>query len=204
MLYQIEEWKTVKDKLFNEFNIEIKRSDIGVDDFYVSGTVMHEVPGYDYLSDEELFKRLNALQEITGEIYVIVDTCYKNGFGPFFLQAEKLEGLLRHHREIFKQIFFCIDVIIISFSEKKVWMFHHSGYVGLFDYSQLVNKSIENIVSRNSVGRMLYRIEDWQTIKDKIFQSFKINIEKTEFGIDAFVNCSTILQETLDIEQIFF
>lgn len=30
---------------------------------------MYEVPGYDQLTDEELFKHLNALQEITGEIY---------------------------------------------------------------------------------------------------------------------------------------
>lgn len=165
MLYQIEEWKTVKDKLYNEFKIEIKKRTIGVDDFDVPGTVMYEVPHFEDLTDEELFKCLNALQKITGEIYVIVDTCYKNGFGPFFLEAEKLEGLIRHHHEIFKEMFFDTNAIIISFLEKKVWMFHHSGFVGLFDYSQLVNKSIENIVSHNSVGRMLYRIEDWQTIK---------------------------------------
>lgn len=83
MLYQIEEWKTVRDKLFNEFKIEIKKRVIGVDDFYIPGTVMYEVPGYDQLTDEELFKHLNALQEITGK-YIIIDICYKNGFGPFF------------------------------------------------------------------------------------------------------------------------
>lgn len=138
MLYQIEEWKTVKDKLFNEFNIEIKKSMIGVDDFDIPGrTIMYQIPvrvWYDRLDDEELFARLNALQEITGEIYVIVNTCYKNGFGPFFLEAEKLEGLIKHYYEIFKQTFFDTNAIIISFLEKKVWMFHHEGFVGLFEY----------------------------------------------------------------------
>ena len=137
MLYQIEEWKTVREKLFNEFKITSKSSQIGVDDFYLPGTVMHEVPDFENLTDEELFKHLKALQPITGEIYVVVDICYKNGFGPFLLEAERLEGLIEHHYEMFKQMFFDTDAIIISFLQKKVWMFHHSGFVGLFDYSRL-------------------------------------------------------------------
>ena len=27
-------------------------------------------------------------------------------------------------------------LLIISLNEKVVWMFHHSGFVGLFDYSK--------------------------------------------------------------------
>lgn len=139
MLYQIEEWQTVRDKLFKEFKIESKRTKIGVDDFDIPGTVMHEVSNFENLTDEELFKCLNALQKITGEIYVIVNICYRNGFGPFLLESEKLEGLIKYHYEIFKQMFFDTNAIIISFVEKKVWMFHHSGFVGLFDYNQLAN-----------------------------------------------------------------
>ena len=31
-------------------------------------------------------------------------------------------------------VFFDTDAIIISFPMKRVWMFHHSGYIGLFCY----------------------------------------------------------------------
>ena len=92
---------------------------------------MYEVPGYDHLTDEELFKRLNALQEITGEIYVIVDICHRDGFGPFILEADQLGELIENYYRIFSEHFYDADVIIISFSEKVVWFTNCSDFVGL-------------------------------------------------------------------------
>ena len=45
-----------------------------------------------------------------------------------------MEKLVSCHQRIFSELFFDTDAIIISFPMKRVWMFHHSGYIGLFCY----------------------------------------------------------------------
>lgn len=39
----------------------------------------------------------------------------------------------------FEKLFFDTDAIIISFPMRLVWMFHHSGYIGLFSYGERRN-----------------------------------------------------------------
>ena len=134
MLYQIETWHEVRERFREELDGAVCRMKFGVDDINVPGTAMIPVPDYEELSDEELYLRLAGLCEPDGELYVITDICYKDGFGPFRLQAEKMEKLVSCHQRIFSELFFDTDAIVISFPMKRVWMFHHSGYIGLFCY----------------------------------------------------------------------
>lgn len=135
MLYQIEEWENVTERV-SAMGISVRLKKITVDDFYIPGTKMVEVPDFCNLSDEELLLYLEELRPLSGEICVITDICYREGFGPFLLEADRLEGLVKNHRAIFSDDFFSTDAVIISFQERMVWMFHHSGLVGLFDYGR--------------------------------------------------------------------
>lgn len=139
MLYQIENWHNLRDRFRKELDENVCQMKFGVDDINVPGTAMIPVPDFEKLSDEELFSRLRALWEPVGELYVITDICYRKGFGPFCLQAEKLEQLVKCHQGIFQELFFDTDAIIISFPMRLVWMFHHSGYIGLFYYGERRN-----------------------------------------------------------------
>ena len=131
MLYQIEEWKTVKDKLFNEFNIEIKKRIIGIDAFDSCPVILQEPLDVENVSDEEIFWILDDLHEITGEICFITQICYKEGFGPFLLEADRLGELIENYYRIFEEHFFKKNVIIISFSQKVVWLVNCLGAVEL-------------------------------------------------------------------------
>jgi len=135
MLYQIENWHVVREIVKNELGINILKMRFGVDDFYIPETTMIEVPNFENLSDEELFDKLNKLHNMSGSLYVISHICYKNGFGPFLLEADKIKLLVINYANIFSEKFFDTNVIIISVNEKLVWMFHHSGFLGLFNYN---------------------------------------------------------------------
>lgn len=135
MLYQIENWHTVRKKLIKELGINILKMRFGVDDFYIPGTNMIELPNYEDLSDKEVYEKLKKLHKMEGNLYVITHICYKNGFGPFLLDADKLDNLIENYANIFSENFFDTNAIIISVSRKIVWMFHHSGFLGLFDYN---------------------------------------------------------------------
>lgn len=55
------------------------------------------------------------------------------------LSDEDLFSRLRALREPVGELFFDTDAIIISFPMRLVWMFHHSGYIGLFCYGERRN-----------------------------------------------------------------
>ena len=136
MLYQIEDWKTVKENVQKALNIKISREKFSVNAFDLPGTKMIKVPDFENLSDDELFQILINLHNLSGMLYVVTHICHKDGFGPFLLEANRLEGLVKNYVNIFQETFFDTNAIIISLNEKLVWMFHHSGFVGLFDYSK--------------------------------------------------------------------
>lgn len=135
MLYQVENWNTVREKVRKNFGISILKMRFGVDEFYIPGIKMIELPNFEDLTDEELYDKLKNLKDMSGTLYVITHICYKDGFGPFVLKADKLSGLVKNYANIFSENFFDTNAIIISMSEKTVWMFHHSGYLGLFNYN---------------------------------------------------------------------
>ena len=135
MLYQVENWHIVREKVIKELGISISRMKFGVDDFYIPGINMIELPNFEDFSDKELYNKLNNLHHITGSLYVITHICYKEGFGPFLLEADKLDKLVENYANIFSENFFDTNAIIISVEEKLVWMFHHSGFIGLFNYN---------------------------------------------------------------------
>lgn len=135
MLYQVENWHMVRDKITKSLGINLLKMRFGVDDFYILGTKMIELPNFEDLSDEELYDKLKNLKAMSGTLYVITHICYKDGFGPFVLEADKLSGLVKNYVSIFSENFFDTNAIIISINEKTVWMFHHSGFLGLFNYN---------------------------------------------------------------------
>lgn len=135
MLYQIENWHITRDRVIEELGINLQRMRFGVDDFYIPGLEMIKVPDFEELSDSELFEKLKSLYPMRGTLCVVVHICYQEGFGPILLDADNLEVLVKNFSNIFSEHFFDTNVIIISLSEKIVWMFHHSGFVGLFDYN---------------------------------------------------------------------
>ena len=86
----------------------------------------HETLDIEQISDEELFWILDDLHEITGEICFITQICYKEGFGPFLLEADRLGELIENYYRIFGEHFYDKNVIIISFSQNVVWIANSS------------------------------------------------------------------------------
>lgn len=135
MLYQITPWSTVVQKVQEELSINIKNKGyITVDDFLVPAKPLEAIHNFEDLSDKEIFERIKRLSEISGEVFVITDVCYRKEFGPFKVSSEHLAEFVCNHELIFSERFVETDVLIISLCKKLLWMFHHSGDVGLFDY----------------------------------------------------------------------
>lgn len=135
MLYQMMPWSTVCRKVQEELSINLKNKGyITVDDFLVPAKPLDEIYNFENLSDKEIFERIKRLSEISGEVFVITDVCYREKFGPFIVSSERLDEFVCNHEFMFSEKFVETDVLIISLCKKMVWMFHHSGYVGLFDY----------------------------------------------------------------------
>lgn len=139
LLYQMTPWSTVVQKVQEELSINIKNKGyITVDDFLVPAKPLEAIHNFENLSDKDIFERIKRLSEISGEVFVITDVCYRKEFGPFIVSSERLDEFVCNHELIFSERFVETDVLIISLCKKLVWMFHHSGYVGLLDYKNTV------------------------------------------------------------------
>ena len=131
MLYRIEDWQTIKDKISQSFKINIEKTEFEIDTFDKCSAILQETLDIEQISDEELFWILDDLHEITGEICFITQICYKEGFGPFLLEADRLGELIENYYRIFEEHFYDKNVIIISFSQKVVWLVNCLGFVEL-------------------------------------------------------------------------
>ena len=129
MLYGVADWQTVKDKIFQSFKIKIENKEFGIDSFELCPKILQKALDIEQISDEEIFWILDDLHEITGEICFITQICYNEGFGPFLLKAERLGELIENYYRIFSEHFYDKNVIIISFSQKVVWLVNCLGFV---------------------------------------------------------------------------
>lgn len=128
MLYRIEDWQVIKDEISERFKINIEKTKFGSDAFDSCPKILQKAIDVKKISDEELFWILDDLHEITGEICFITQICYKEGFGPFLLEANRLGELIENYYRIFGEHFYDANVIIISFSEKVVWLVDCLGF----------------------------------------------------------------------------
>jgi hypothetical protein len=85
--------------------------------------------------DEEVAARLWRLVDRPGDelLIVVTDACYGAGVGPFFVTGGMLDGLISGHAELFGDVFFSGDFVILAPGTGRVIVGHHEGLVGSVD-----------------------------------------------------------------------
>lgn len=95
----------------------------------------YNLNGWETLDDNEIFKNLNDLREITGVIYIITEASYRNNLGPFELKGEQLSSFIEGYTEQCSECFFNGDVVITNLVKRLLWIFHHEGVFTFIDRS---------------------------------------------------------------------
>ena len=79
------------------------------------------------LSDVEVLVYLQKLHYMSGILYVITDYCYEKKCGPFVVDANHINEFVEIFSTAFGEAFYSTDVIVISFTEKLIWVLFHEG-----------------------------------------------------------------------------
>ena len=79
------------------------------------------------LSDVEVLVYLQKLHYMSGILYVITDYCYEKKCGPFVVDANHINEFVENFSTAFGEAFYSTDVIVISFTEKLIWVLFHEG-----------------------------------------------------------------------------
>lgn len=79
------------------------------------------------LSDVEALVYLQKLHYMSGILYVITDYCYEKKCGPFIVDANHINKFVENFSAAFGEAFYSTDVIVISFTEKLIWVLFHEG-----------------------------------------------------------------------------
>ena len=79
------------------------------------------------LSDVEVLVYLQKLHYMSGILYVITDYCYEKKCGPFVVDANHINEFVENFSTAFGEAFYSTDEIVISFTEKLIWVLFHEG-----------------------------------------------------------------------------
>lgn len=79
------------------------------------------------LSDVETLEYLKKLHCMNGILYVVTDYCYEKECGPFIVDANQINDFVKNFLLIYGQAFYSTDIIVISFTEKLIWVLFHEG-----------------------------------------------------------------------------
>ena len=58
---------------------------------------------------------------------MITDYCYEKKCGPFVVDANHINEFVENFSTAFGEAFYSTDVIVISFTEKLIWVLFHEG-----------------------------------------------------------------------------
>ena len=79
------------------------------------------------LSDIEALEYLQKLHCMRGTLYVITDYCYEKKCGPFIVDSNQINNFVKKFFEVYGETFYSTDIIVISFTEKLIWVLFHEG-----------------------------------------------------------------------------
>lgn len=70
---------------------------------------------------------LECLHIMNGELCVITDYCYEKQSGPFIVDAKQMKDFVKTFFEVYGEAFYSTEIIIINFTEKRIWVLFHEG-----------------------------------------------------------------------------
>lgn len=116
-------WNEFNDKMNNRFGMIFKR----VDDLYFNVASKMNIGEDIEIEDIQALKYLQDLFPMRGKLYVITDTCYHNGNGPYAVDSGKVDNFVYTYMEEYGEPFFSTDIIIVNFEDKLIWVLFHEG-----------------------------------------------------------------------------
>lgn len=94
----------------------------------------HQLRGWENMTDAEILKNLEDLQPIQGEVHVVSDGCYRDGFSPFRCPGESLAERSEAHQDWAGTPLIDCDLLIINLVRRRIWAFHHEGVYAVLDF----------------------------------------------------------------------
>lgn len=117
-------WNEFNNKMSNVFGKNFRT----IDELYFNVEKEKNIGERRMLDDYQVLKYLQELHKIEGAVYVITDLCYEKKYGGvFFVEENNLEEFVQTYKNKFGEAFYSTDIIIINFSRKLIWVFHHEG-----------------------------------------------------------------------------
>jgi hypothetical protein len=136
---------------WDEFNHQLKEV-FGkrmrlVDDLSFNVIMRLDVGGeFVKLNDMESLDCLQYMRKMDGELCVITDYCYKKKCGPFLVDASEINNFVKDFHAEYGEVFCSTDVIVISFTDKLIWVLFHEGIYwlskGNYPFSTTPRRSI--------------------------------------------------------------
>lgn len=116
---------------WDEFNHQLKEV-FGkrmrlVDDLYFNVIKRMDIGEFTELEDMQSLNYLQDLCEMSGELCVITDYCYEKECGPFIVDASEINNFVKDFHAEYGEVFCSTDVIVISFTDKLIWVLFHEG-----------------------------------------------------------------------------
>ena len=102
---------------------------------------LHE---WETMTDDDIFQRIMpAKQDVFETILIVTDASFIKA-GPFLLQIGDLLEFAKLHIAQFKENVFNGDVVIVLGANKKIVLFHHSGFYTLLNFGQIATQETSN------------------------------------------------------------
>lgn len=120
-------WSEFENRMERVFGKKFNRKYSKVDELFFNVERQIKFGEENELSDSEALKYLQTLHSMSGELCVITDYCYEKNCGPFVIKAEDINNFVEKFQAFYGQAFNETDLIIVSFSEKMIWVLFHEG-----------------------------------------------------------------------------
>lgn len=117
-------WAEFDAKLYEVFGKKMRIAD----DLYFNIVKQTVIGERSHIEDMEVLNFLQNLQEMEGELCVVVDYCYYKKCGPFIVNANEIYDFVEEFYDEYGETLYSLsDVIIINFEKKTIWVLFHEG-----------------------------------------------------------------------------
>lgn len=120
-------WSEFENRMNCEFGKKFSRKGSKIDELFFNVESQINFGEENELSDSKALEYLQTMHSMSGELCVITDYCYERNCGPFVLDAEKINFFVEKFQVTYGEAFYATDIIIVSFSEKMIWVLFHEG-----------------------------------------------------------------------------
>ncbi|MGL5352059.1 MAG: hypothetical protein ACRDA5_01890 [Clostridium sp.] len=138
-MFEIIEWSEITKLIEKYLNVRYTKERGKPDLFGKAEELWIELNDCDDLENIEVLEILEKKMKFEGDLYIITNESHSENLGAFKVHASNIHKFINNYWEMYGGYFVNNDLLIFNFDGQIVWLYHHSNFYYVLEYSNDIN-----------------------------------------------------------------